>query len=211
MISMKTASAYFLVFLLLAAPVYAVSSERRQSTSDRSYGNGRVASISTVKPKPSPSKKPAPTPAPAVSASVATVLDFVSQMESQIHARTNEARAQNGLPPLSNSTSIAAVARTHSLDMLVNDYFTHNDSSGCDPGCRLTRAGYAWSYYGENIYMMWGNQITPADAAKKIVDNWMASPAHRANILKASFTHEGVGVAVRGTTMYVTSDYATPR
>ena len=53
---------------------------------------------------------------------------------------------------------------------------------------RLDRVGYAWRTYGENV--AW-NQQTPA----AVMDAWMNSSGHRANILNCSFTEIGVGVA----------------
>ena len=65
---------------------------------------------------------------------------------------------------------------------------SHDGSDGSDVGDRLDRVGYAWRTYGENV--AW-NQQTPA----AVMDAWMNSPGHRANILNCSFTEIGVGVA----------------
>ena len=123
----------------------------------------------------------------------------------------NTERSKNGLAPLAADTRLAAVARAHSADMLAQNYFEHTNLQGCDPACRLNAAGYAWQSYGENIHWMSGYTMTAADTAAKIVNDWMNSPGHRANILGASFTKVGVGIAIRGTKIDTTADYSLPR
>lgn len=92
--------------------------------------------------------------------------------------------------------------------MLTKNYFEHTNLSGCNAGCRLTNAGYVWKSYGENIHWMSGYKLSAQDSAKKIVNDWMNSPGHRANIL-GSFTYAGVGIAVNGDKIYSTTDYTT--
>ena len=137
--------------------------------------------------------------------------DFVAQVEAEVFRLTNEARVTNGLPALGAEPKLREIAEGHSTDMLTNDYFAHEDQTGCSSLCRVTNAGYPWQAVGENIYMMSGYEL-PADAtAKMIVDGWMNSPGHRKNILGESFTVSGVGVVLDGTSVYVTALYANPR
>jgi len=95
--------------------------------------------------------------------------------------------------------------------MLANDYFEHEDLNGCSSSCRVTNGGYRWQSVGENIYMMSGYKLSPEKAAAMIVDGWMNSPGHRANILGTSFTYSGVGVVSDGESIYATALYAKPR
>lgn len=95
--------------------------------------------------------------------------------------------------------------------MLAHDYFDHTNLSGCSFGCRIEKAGYRYTAIGENIYTMYGYELDAKSTAAKIVEGWMKSPGHRANILNAAFTSEGVGIAMRGTTMYATEDFGKPR
>lgn len=136
---------------------------------------------------------------------------LAAQIEAGIHIKINEARAGAGLSPLSTSNTLTSVARTHSVDMLVSNYFTHNDAAGCSSSCRITAAGYPWSTAGENIYMMSGYSITIDKAVDMVVSGWMDSAGHRANILNPAFTQEGIGIAFDGTRLYATEDFATPR
>ncbi len=153
----------------------------------------------------------APTPVVIQPAPVQTIPakpDTVSQIEAYVLADTNAFRAQNGLAALTADAQVALIARTHSADMLANNYFEHSDRTGCNPGCRLTNAGYRWNSYGENIHWMSGYKLNAADSAQKIVNDWINSPGHRANMLGA-FTYAGVGIAINGDTVYTTTDYTT--
>ncbi len=155
--------------------------------------------VTTVTPKPVATQ-----PAPATQ----SPSDLVSQIEQYVLSETNAARAQNGLAALTTDSQVAAVARAHSQDMLSRNYFEHTNLSGCNPGCRLSNAGYQWRSYGENIHWMSGYKLSAQDSAKKIVNDWMNSPGHRANILGA-FKYAGVGIAVSGDKIYSTTDYTT--
>ena len=95
--------------------------------------------------------------------------------------------------------------------MLKNNYFSHEDASGCSSSCRLTNSGYDWSTSGENIYVMSGYLIAVDKAVGMAVESWLSSPGHRANILNAAFTEEGIGIAFSGTKLYATEDFASPR
>lgn len=143
--------------------------------------------------------------------SVAPAVAFASAIEEAVHVRINSARAEHGLAAVSFSTRLASIARAHSADMLTNDYFEHENLSGCSSSCRATNAGYTWRAIGENIYMMSGYTQTADEAAKRIVDGWMASEGHRANILNATYVEEGIGVAVEGKTIYATELLGKPR
>ncbi len=145
-----------------------------------------------------------PTPAPLAT-------EFAAAVEQYVIQYTNDEREKNGLTPLSADSKLASIARAHSLDMLANNYFSHTNASGCGAGCRLNAAGYAWMSYGENIYWMSGYNLNAAETAKKIVDGWMNSAGHRANILNGKFTKLGMGIASQGSKVYATADYAVPR
>lgn len=164
----------------------------------------------TPPPAPLPSTPPAPTSTPPIPPTPSTS-DYGTQIEQEVLTLTNKERVANGLAPLALDTKLAGVARGHSTDMLVSDYFSHENKSGCSSSCRVTNAGYVWSTVGENIYMMSGYKLTALQAAEMIVQGWMKSPGHRANILREAFTHTGVGIAVQGTSIYATTVYAKPR
>ncbi|MBI5456887.1 CAP domain-containing protein [Candidatus Kaiserbacteria bacterium] len=134
-----------------------------------------------------------------------------TEIELEILALMNVEREKAGLLSLAPDTALTNIARGHSSDMLVNDYFSHEDKSGCSSSCRATNAGYSWQIVGENIYMMSGYELNAVAAAKMIVEGWMNSPGHRANILREAYTNVGVGVSTKGKDIYATSVYAKPR
>ncbi|MFD7445044.1 sigma-70 family RNA polymerase sigma factor [Streptomyces sp. NPDC059909] len=131
---------------------------------------------SKAKPKPKPTPK-APDPAPPTQGGAA----------QQVLALVNAERSKAGCGPVSSNEKLATAAGNHSADMAARDYFDHTNPDGEDPGDRITAAGYRWSTYGENIAR---GQQTPAS----VMDSWMNSPGHRANILNCSFKELGVGI-----------------
>jgi uncharacterized protein YkwD len=111
-----------------------------------------------------------------------------ADFESEVIDLVNVERAAEGLPPLTYDANLAAAARGHSEDMGLNNYFSHTNLEGHGACDRMTDAGYNWNYCGENIA---AGQPTP----ESVIDTWMASPGHRANILNPNFCDIGVGYA----------------
>jgi uncharacterized protein YkwD len=142
-----------------------------------------------AQPKP-PQKPPAAKPNPDQST------------EGAVLALVNKERAGK-CAPLAIDSRLATAARNHSADMAARNYFDHDTPEGVDVATRVTRAGYRWSSVGENIAM--GQR----DAAS-VMDSWMHSEGHRANILNCGYKHIGIGVAYRGKTPYWTQDFGSP-
>ena len=100
----------------------------------------------------------------------------------------NVERARVSVPDLLWDEPAATVAHGHSVDMQVRGFFSHVNPSGQDPGARMIAGGMSgYSAWGENIAR---GQQTPA----AVMASWMGSQGHRENILRAIFTHMGVGV-----------------
>ncbi|MFE1290029.1 CAP domain-containing protein [Streptomyces sp. NPDC058751] len=104
---------------------------------------------------------------------------------------TNTERAAAGLPPLTADARLTAAAQAHSADMVARDFYAHTSPEGGRPWDRAAAAGSAHRAVGENIAC---GQRSPAE----VVQGWMDSPGHRANILKPDFTHLGIGLAGGG-------------
>ncbi|MEW2812738.1 CAP domain-containing protein [Streptomyces massasporeus] len=104
---------------------------------------------------------------------------------------TNRERAQHGLLPLSADPLLTTAAQAHSADMVARAFYAHTAPDGSRPWDRAAAAGSTRRSIGENIAC---GQRSPAD----VVEGWMNSPGHRANILKPGFTHIGVGFAGGG-------------
>ncbi|MFC8764604.1 MULTISPECIES: CAP domain-containing protein [Streptomyces] len=110
-----------------------------------------------------------------------------SSAADQVIALVNSERAKAGCGPLSANATLTRAAQGHSDDMAARNFFDHTDPDGDGPGERVTAAGYPWSTYGENIAK---GQSTP----EQVMESWMNSPGHRANILNCDFKEIGVGI-----------------
>lgn len=141
----------------------------------------------------------------------AATSDYAEETARIAFSLSNDERIEAGLSPLTWDASLAAIARAHSADMLARNYFEHVNPEGCSSSCRATNAGYSWRMIGENIYMTHGYAYGAAEEAETVVEGWMRSPGHKANILGAKYTHSGVGVAFQGDTAYITALYSLPR
>lgn len=122
--------------------------------------------------------------------------DNLRQLEAPIRCLLNAERGARGLGPLRPDPRLRRAARGHSRDMVARRYFAHQSRGGSSPAGRIRAAGWtprnsAW-IVGENLAWASGELAAPA----KIVEAWMGSPGHKANILRRSFTQVGVGIAV---------------
>ncbi|MFB8248342.1 CAP domain-containing protein [Streptomyces sp. NPDC055952] len=143
------------------------------------------------KPAATPSKKPADTPSrTATSApkkpSASASLSGESSAAAQVLALVNEERAKVGCSPVAANSALAGLAQNYSEDMAKRGFFDHTDPDGRTPWDRAEKAGIS-NLGGENIAR------GQADAAA-VMDAWMNSPGHRANILNCDFKTLGVGV-----------------
>ncbi|MFE1878491.1 sigma-70 family RNA polymerase sigma factor [Streptomyces diastatochromogenes] len=146
----------------------------------------------SAKKTPHPAKKSASAPAqsarpPQSAPSTPRAQSTPSDTVTQVVALVNKERAAAGCGPLTEDPQLEKAAQGHSDDMAARNFFDHTNPDGADPGQRITAAGYRWSTYGENIAQ---GQQTP----QAVMDSWMNSPGHRANILNCSFKDIGVGV-----------------
>lgn len=107
---------------------------------------------------------------------------------AQVLALVNQERAAAGLAALLADAQAERAAKAHCEDMAGRRYFDHISPEGWTPGDRLRLTGASgYSAWGENI-------ARGPTTASAVMQTWMASPGHRANILDPSFTHLGVGL-----------------
>ncbi len=159
-------------------------------------GNGQTASDETGCEYASIGKNAAntqasaktPATAPTAAPQKATGLNAYEQ---QVVELTNKERAKYGLPPLQVDLALSKVAREKSRDMAVNHYFSHNSPTYGSPFEMMKKFGISYTAAGENIAK---GQRTP----QEVVNAWMNSEGHRANILNKNFTHIGVGFEENG-------------
>lgn len=115
----------------------------------------------------------------------------VTAYEREVVRLINEIRTENGLGTLTYDWELCRVARYKSQDMHDNRYFSHNSPVYGSPFEMMKSFGIRYRSAGENIAR---GQATP----QAVVNAWMNSAGHRANILNASFTHIGVGYVANG-------------
>ncbi|MGN1401101.1 MAG: CAP domain-containing protein [Bacillus sp. (in: firmicutes)] len=115
----------------------------------------------------------------------------ISAFEQQVIDLTNAERAKSGLEPLTLDKELSAVARKKSEDMQANSYFSHTSPTYGSPFDMMKQFGISYSAAAENIAQ---GQTTP----EEVVNAWMNSEGHRANIMNTSYTHIGVGYVANG-------------
>lgn len=137
-------------------------------------------------PVPTPEREPSPAPAPEQPAA-----DTMHPYERTVAALVNRERAQAGLPALSLDATLCRYARVKSQDLHDSRYFSHQSPVYGSPFDMMRSFGVRYSYAGENIAMGYASP-------EAVVDAWMHSEGHRANILSARFSSIGVGYVADG-------------
>ena len=115
----------------------------------------------------------------------------VLQYEREVVRLVNEIRAKNGLKELTEDWELSRVARYKSQDMNDNNYFSHTSPVYGSPFNMIKNFGISYKSAAENIAK---GQKTP----QAVVDAWMNSSGHRANILNSTYTKIGVGYVASG-------------
>lgn len=117
--------------------------------------------------------------------------DSVTAYENEVVRLVNVERSKQGLKSLDSDWQLSRVARYKSQDMRDNGYFSHTSPTYGSPFEMMKSFGISYRTAGENIAK---GQKTPA----AVVNAWMNSSGHRANILNSSFTKIGVGYVANG-------------
>jgi len=95
----------------------------------------------------------------------------------------------NPAPPISWSENLAMAAYLHSEDMVLNNFFSHTGSDGSSAGERISRQGYPWRTYGENIAVGY-------PTVSSVIQGWLGSEGHCRNLMNPAFTEIGAGYAI---------------
>ncbi|MBQ5740055.1 MAG: SafA/ExsA family spore coat assembly protein [Oscillospiraceae bacterium] len=122
---------------------------------------------------------------------IPSLSDSVRTYEQEVVRLVNVERAKAGLPALTEDWQLSRVARYKAQDMRDKGYFSHQSPTYGSPYDMMRAFGISYRAAGENIAM---GQRTPA----AVVNAWMNSSGHRANILSKSFTKIGVGYVASG-------------
>lgn len=116
-----------------------------------------------------------------------------ASLEDTLLAQINAVRAAHGLRPFAASTALARAAVGHSKSMATLGFFAHDSRDGAPFWQRVQRfygpRTATWTV-GENLAMFGGL----APTAEAIVDAWMASPGHRANLLQRLYREAGIAI-----------------
>jgi uncharacterized protein YkwD len=137
-----------------------------------------------------------------------TMLDAVNAARAQ----TRECGSKGTYPAASSLTwscELEAASLGHSQDMANNNFFSHTGSDGKTSGYRATAAGYTWSRVGENIAAG-----IPYTAVSAVVQGWVNSPGHCANLMGSNFTQLGAAKFTNASStynVYWTQMFGTPR
>ena len=125
-------------------------------------------------------------------------------IEEEVIRLVNEERKKAGLSPLTKNWEVSRVARIKSQDMIENNYFAHNSPVYGTPFQMLKSFGISYRYAGENI-------AKGQTSSQAVMNAWMNSSGHKANILNKNYTQIGVGLAKsQNGTYYWTQMFLTP-
>jgi uncharacterized protein YkwD len=117
-----------------------------------------------------------------------TVASDVPTLEESVIMAMNRQRVTNGLQPLHLDLALALAATDRMNDLFAKHYFAHVSPDGIDPFSWIDRRGYPYREAGENLAVGYRT-------AEEIVDGWMHSPAHRANVLGKDYADVGIATA----------------
>lgn len=155
----------------------------------------------TPPPAPSkPSKEAAPVPTgtlPAIPTKY--TFDYLAAVEDKVLTLVNNERGKAGLSSLSMNDKLRQASRYKANEMLQYNYFEHYSPYTKNPWDTARGFGVTYSAFGENIWTMSSSDASALRSnvtAEVIVNSWMNSSGHRANILSKNFNKMGIGVVV---------------
>jgi len=154
----------------------------------------RPASVGTTTPTAGAS----PATGPCTDGDLMIATETIARAAASALCLVNAQRTANGVAPLAEDSRLDAAALAHLSDMVAGNYFAHTSPSGVPFTRWLTDAGFAGPYpMGENIAVGTSTLSTP----ESIVNAWMSSPGHRANILDAGYHRTGMGAVATAVTL----------
>ncbi len=117
---------------------------------------------------------------------------MLKRAEANMLKLHNRYRAERNRAKLCVNPRLQRAARSHSRDMLRRNYLSHHTKgSGAGPGRRISRTGYRWRAYGENIARGQGKWGNPSP----IFRAWHNSRGHRINMVEPQYREVGISVA----------------
>ena len=179
---MNKKSLALLVFLALGAYLIYSNFFRSALQAMPVYAPNKIA-----EPAKNPVKKEIAAPPPLKAQKEAPTAEIILTADGVL-SWTNKEREKAGLPDLAPNQKLTASALAKVRDMFKNQYFAHESPAGKGAGDLAEAEGYDFILIGENLAL--GN----FEGDKALVDAWMASPGHRANILGSLYKEIGIAV-----------------
>src|SRR3989338_7619435 len=116
------------------------------------------------------------------------ILGYATNIQiEEILELVNTERQKSGLTPLTRSGELDKAAVEKASDMFSKNYWAHISPTGTTPWEFITKSGYKYVYAGENLAKSFDN-------SRDVVEAWMKSPTHMANILKPEYSEIGIAV-----------------
>ena len=144
------------------------------------------------------------------SGSPSSVLAYATNISvNGLQESQNAMRSQNGSSQLALNSKLATAAQNKANDMAARNYWSHNTPEGNEPWVFISNAGYSYQQAGENLAYGF-------DSSSAVVQGWMDSPSHKANLLDPDYSEIGFGIANsanyqdRGPQTIVVAMYAMP-
>lgn len=137
-------------------------------------------------PTPTPAPTPTPTPEPTPTPAAGPETDLAA-MRQEMLAIINAARAQEGLPPLALSAQLCQAAQVRAQELVQHIAADHKRPDGRECFTVLDEMGIAYRTAGENI-------AAGQRSVEEVMDSWMNSPGHRANLMHTAFGQIGIGL-----------------
>lgn len=188
-----------------ASPSERVSAKPSATASDRVTKTPERTKAPAPAPKRNTSSSPAartqeaPESSSAAPSRKAPASPSTTTAQAAVLSLVNQERAQAGCSPVTTSASLTALAQDFSEDMAARDFFGHTDPDGATPWDRAAAAG---------VQNLGGENIARGQAdAQAVMDAWMNSDGHRANILNCDYRTLGVGVHLGSGGPWWTQDF----
>ena len=192
-------------------PYTEIATSRDEATTSHEVRNPVVTKSASHTTK-NPPAKTATKPITSAVQTTETDAQYITTLVRLINEQSNTFRKSHGLSLFTTDAELVHNATAYSKTMLAGNFLSHSDKKGCDMTCRFTRDGYnAWAWAENLAVLNFGDRPTPEYVANYFMTAWEKSADHRANLLNPVYTEDGIGVAVNGTRIYVTVQFAEPK
>ncbi|WP_229074441.1 CAP domain-containing protein [Actinoplanes sp. DH11] len=192
------------------APSASVTPSTAASSRPAPSASASATITSQARPKPSATKKRTRTPAPEPSRTTEAPSGggndsgASNSVTAEVVRLVNAERQKAGCSGLESESRLDAAAQKHSELQAEQNSMSHQLPGEASMGDRVTAEGYRWRSVGENV-------AAGYPSAASVMDGWMNSPGHKANILNCGYEEIGVGLAKSSSgTQYWTQNFAAP-